>query len=215
VTGDRATSFGAQAETYDRYRPSYPPELIADLLQDAPRCAVDVGCGTAIAGRLLVARGVRVVGVEPDARMAAVATQHGVEVVVSTFEDWAPAETFDLLTAAQSWHWVHPVDGPAKAAAVLRSGGRFAAFWNSYSHSPAARAALTAAYERHAPHLVAWSVTLGTIKADDPLANDGYETLDHDVRARLLDDIADVIATTLDGELTVTMRTGLVTGRRR
>ena len=41
--------------------------------------AADVGCGTGLAARLVAERGVKVLGVEPDERMAHVARRHGIE----------------------------------------------------------------------------------------------------------------------------------------
>jgi len=52
---------------------------------------------------------------------------------VAKFEDWDPAgRVFDAVIAGQAWHWVDPVTGAAKAAQVLRPGGRLAVFWNSF-----------------------------------------------------------------------------------
>jgi SAM-dependent methyltransferase len=87
-----------------------------------PYC-LDVGCGTGISARLFQAAGCRVLGVDPDPRMAELARQGGTETEVAKFEDWDPADrTFDAVIAAQAWHWVDPVAGAAKAAAVLRPG---------------------------------------------------------------------------------------------
>jgi SAM-dependent methyltransferase len=103
-----------------------------------------------------------VLGVEPDARMAERARGHGVEAEVAAFESWADAgRRFDLLTSGQAWHWVNPEAGAAKAAEVLRSGGRFAAFWNETRHTPELRAVFDEVYRRHAPDLLETSVTLG------------------------------------------------------
>ncbi|GMA23651.1 methyltransferase type 11 [Luteimicrobium album] len=128
-----AESFGADAERYDRARPPYPEALIAAVVGTRPdgpaRDALDVGCGTGIAARQLQATGFAVLGVEPDTRMAAFAREHGLPVEVATFETWDPAaRTFDVVAAAQSWHWVDPAVGAAKAAGVLRPGGRLAVF---------------------------------------------------------------------------------------
>ena len=54
---ERAESFGAVAELYDRARPSYPEALIDALLAGGAERVLDVGCGTGIAGALLAARG--------------------------------------------------------------------------------------------------------------------------------------------------------------
>ena len=43
----RAMSFGALSEEYDRVRPSYPSELIDDLVALRPHAVLDVGAGTA------------------------------------------------------------------------------------------------------------------------------------------------------------------------
>lgn len=151
----RAEGFGEDAERYDRSRPDYPAALYDDLLAGGPRLVVDVGCGTGKAGGPLVARGCRVVGVEPDPRMAAVARRRGLEVEVAPFEAWDPAgHRFDLLVAGQSWHWVDPVAGAAKAADALRPGGLVALFWNAGAHDERTAAAFDAVYARLAPHLV-------------------------------------------------------------
>ncbi|GAA4387834.1 class I SAM-dependent methyltransferase [Tsukamurella soli] len=125
-----AESFGTDAAAYDTARPGYPVALIARVVHGLPdREVLDVGCGTGIAARQLQAAGCAVLGVEPDPRMAAFARSRGIPTEVATFEEWEPAgRTFDAVTAAQSWHWVDPEIGAAKAARVLRPGGRLAVF---------------------------------------------------------------------------------------
>src|SRR5690349_21277834 len=96
----RAEVFGSAAEAYDEYRPSYPDALIDDLVAAGPARALDIGCGTGKAGRLLAARGVEVLGVEIDEDMAEVARRSGLEVEVGSFETWEPAgRTFDLAVS--------------------------------------------------------------------------------------------------------------------
>ena len=63
----------------------------------------------------------------------------------------APGRTFDAVIAAQAWHWVDPVAGAAKAAAVLRPGGRLAVFWNAFQPPAELRAAFGAVYQRALP----------------------------------------------------------------
>ena len=172
----RAGSFGEVAEQYDRVRPEYPVELVDTLLAGGPRTVLDVGCGTGISSRLFIARGCAVVGLEPDPRMAEVARRRGVEVESGTIEEWeAGARRFDLLTAGQSWHWVDPLRGAAKAAAVLRPGGRIGLFWNQAHPDPSIRPVLDAVYARHAPELSRRSVLLG--RRDPSLYESGAQSL--------------------------------------
>ena len=148
-----AESFGVDAERYDRTRPPYPEAMVERVAAAAPgRDFLDVGCGTGIAARQFREAGCTVLGVEPDARMADFARRTGIAVEVATFEDWDPAgRTFDAVVAGQAWHWVDPVAGGAKAAAVLRPGGRFAAFWHVFDAPPAVGEALAAAFRRVVP----------------------------------------------------------------
>jgi SAM-dependent methyltransferase len=129
-----AESFGTDAQRYDRARPAYPDALVARIVAASPGPDVlDIGCGTGIAARQFRAAGCTVLGIEPDERMADVARAHGLRVEVATFETWQSADrTFDAVVAAQSWHWVDPVAGAAKAAHVLRPGGRLAVFGHVY-----------------------------------------------------------------------------------
>jgi SAM-dependent methyltransferase len=128
---DRAESFGETAALYDRARPGYPPELIDALVGEGACRVLDIGAGTGIASTLLAARGCDVLGVEVDARMAAIARSRGIAVELAAFERWDPrGRRFDLLTSAQAWHWVQPGVGARRAAAVLAGSGRIAVFWN-------------------------------------------------------------------------------------
>src|ERR1700761_5391335 len=148
-----AESFGADAQRYDRARPSYPRAMVDRVLAASPGPRVlDVGCGTGIAGRLFQAAGAEVLGLDPDDRMAAQARAGGLEVEVARIEDWDPAgRTFDAVVAGQAWHWVDPVQGAATAARALRPGGRVAVFWNSFRPPPGLGEAMTDVLRRVVP----------------------------------------------------------------
>ncbi|MDQ2789165.1 MAG: class I SAM-dependent methyltransferase [Pseudonocardiales bacterium] len=156
----RARSFGQVAELYDRWRPGYPDALYVDVLElGAGGRVLEAGAGTGRATLALAARGASVVAVESDAAMAAVARRRtrgmAVDVQESTFEDCAVAAgTFDLVVAAQAWHWLDPERGAPVAARALRPGGALCLWWNR----PAELAgpvwnAIHDAYAEHAPAL--------------------------------------------------------------
>ncbi|WP_067691912.1 class I SAM-dependent methyltransferase [Nocardia jejuensis] len=147
-----AVSFGSHAARYDRTRPAYPAALVERIVAAAGPGILDVGCGTGTASRQFQAAGCRVLGVEPDARMADFARRGGLTVEESTFETWDPADrTFDAVIAATAWHWVDPLAGAAKAARVLRPGGLLAPFWHVFQLPQEISAAFTTAYTRVAP----------------------------------------------------------------
>ncbi|MFC4011871.1 class I SAM-dependent methyltransferase [Nonomuraea purpurea] len=148
--------FDRVADAYDAGRPSYPDEMYRALAEISGvdldgATTVDVGAGTGIHTRALRARGSRVVALDPGAEMLA--------RLVSRSEDGPPAVAAvlgdgnalpladgaaDLVTYAQSWHWLDPVASIAEARRVLRPRGAIAGCWN-FAH--AAQAEWLAAYE--------------------------------------------------------------------
>ena len=138
---------------------------MAALAGDRPVLEVDAGTGKATL--MFAERGVPVTAVEPSAEMAAVARRAcgafpQVRIEEDDFEHWdARGQTFPLIFAAQSWHWVQVPVGFTKAAGLLELGGVLAAFWNRPIWPEArARDALARAYQLAAPHLD---------PADDPM----------------------------------------------
>ena len=152
----RAESFGSVAEQYDRFRPSYPVELIDDLATLGGGGEVlDVGCGTGRVGTLLAERGMSVLGVEVSAEMAQVARHNGLAVEVAAFEEWAAHERrFDLVVSGQAWHWLDPARAVPKAATVLRPGGTAVVFWNIGSLDEPLQHQLDGVYRYHAPQVL-------------------------------------------------------------
>jgi SAM-dependent methyltransferase len=96
----------------------------------------------------LAERGLEVLGIDPDERMAEVARRHGLTVEVARFEEWDPAgRTFDRVVSGQAWHWVDSRIGPAKAADVLAPGGSLAVFWNRPGYDPVIGTRLDEVYQ--------------------------------------------------------------------
>ena len=139
------------AETYDRYRPR-PPEALLDLLAqlagvEQPALVVDLGSGTGLSARAWAGRAERIVGVEPDQAMRAVAEGlGGVEYVAGTSaETGLPDACADVVTCSQSLHWLEPEPTFAEVARILRPGGVFAAY--DYDPVPVVEPELDAAFD--------------------------------------------------------------------
>ncbi len=180
----RARSFGAAAAEYDRYRPRYPDQLVADVVALVPgRRVLEVGAGTGIATAAFAARGMVMTCIEPDAQMVAVlstrlAGDADLHVDVSTFEQWsaarpADAPGFDALVSAQAWHWTDPTTRWANAGTAVRSGGVIALFWNEDHHAdPRVTDAFLAAYERRG--IEVHSVRQESTPSSDPDGNGNH-----------------------------------------
>lgn len=161
----RRFAFGAVAHLYDEHRPGYPAEVfdeLADLADLRPGARVlEIGGGTGKATLEWVARGYVVTVVEPDPRMAVVVGDRtsdadpAVQVERTTFEEFVSDARFDLIAAAQSWHWVDPARGFEHAADLLAPGGWIGLFYNVPVHRGELAPALDAIYERRAPTIVA------------------------------------------------------------
>ncbi|GAA1501181.1 hypothetical protein GCM10009827_009500 [Dactylosporangium maewongense] len=162
----RSRVFGEVAELYDAGRPGYCDDMVDEVLAYAAlgaRPAAEIGAGTGKATVQFAARGVPVVCVEPDERMAEVLRRntagHGaVTVEVSAFEDWQRAgRRFGLLYAATSWHWTDPGRRWDLVHAALEPGGTLALFWNPHGVVDAGLQAELAEIDRrhgveHSPH---------------------------------------------------------------
>lgn len=131
---DRALSFGAVAEAYERFRPGYPAEL-ADLIMvyagQPVQTALEIGAGTGKATRLFAERGITVTATDPDRAMLAELRKHvppSVRTVQATFEDLRAADSYGLVYAAAALHWTNPEGRWSRVAALLEPGGVFASF---------------------------------------------------------------------------------------
>lgn len=135
TSAPRALLFGLAAESYERYRPGYPDEVVDRTLAFADRevsRAVEVGAGTGKATHAFASRGVAVTALEPDPGMCAVLRREttGLDVtpVQTAFEEFSTGERFHLLFSAASWHWTDPGSRWRRAARLLVPGGALALF---------------------------------------------------------------------------------------
>jgi len=130
---EQANSFGRAVDEYERARPNYPGEAVDWLIPAGARTVLDLGAGTGKFTRSLVARGLDVIAVEPDDVMRAALADAlpAVRALKGTAEGIPlPDASVDLITAAQSWHWVDESRALPEAARVLKPGGSLALVWN-------------------------------------------------------------------------------------
>lgn len=137
MADERATSFGAQARSYEVGRPEYPFEAVAWMLETLPEGArriADVGAGTGKLTRALVgAPNAEIVAIDPDAAMLESLRQNvpGVPTFVGTAEKLPlPDASLDAVVLGQAWHWVEPAAGSIEVGRVMRPGGVLGLIWN-------------------------------------------------------------------------------------
>lgn len=131
---ERALSFGAIAEDYDRLRPTPPPEALDWLVPEGCEVAVDVAAGTGLFTRALAEWVDTVIAVEPDPQMRAVLADRSPGIVVrdGTGESIPmPDASADALFVSSAWHWLDEARALPEIARVLRDGGRLGVLWSS------------------------------------------------------------------------------------
>ena len=146
-TADRALSvhevarsgFGAEAEAYERARPSYPPDAVAWLVERAGHLARSrrrrrrgrhrqVHAPARADGR--VARGGRA-GRGDAARDSPACRRRAAAAEALPFADGS----LDAITVAQAFHWFDAAGALAEFHRVLRPGGRLGLIWNARDRS--------------------------------------------------------------------------------
>lgn len=158
-------SFDSVADLYDIYRPSYPVELIEDIIlisgiQPQGRI-LEIGSGTGKATILFAQKGYEILCLEPGQNMIDIAARNlidypKVSFEKTRFEEWKGDQArFDLVISAQAYHWVPENVRYEKTASILKNRGYLAAFWNMYPGMDGEiRQELDQVYRKRVPELV-------------------------------------------------------------
>src|SRR5688572_16290540 len=133
---DSRERFTATVDNYEKYRPTYPSELIDWVVATSgigPGARVaDLGCGTGISTRLFAARGFNVIGIDPNEEMLKRAIRAGGaeyrkgEASATGLGD----RSVDLIVGGQAFHWFDLAPTFREFRRILKPHGRCAAFWN-------------------------------------------------------------------------------------
>lgn len=146
--------FGTAADDYAKHRQGFPDELYRRLEAHgivAPRrVALDVGTGTGTVARALAARGLVVTALDPSAELLAkageLAEREGVTLraVRATAEETGlPDASFDLVLAAQCFHWFDGMRAAREMHRMLRPGGHVVVVHNDWLNRPGSASLLT------------------------------------------------------------------------
>lgn len=139
--GVSATSrFSNRAENYARFRPGYPEELfpfIEKTMELKPAASiVDIGSGTGLFAEPLLRSGYSVVCIEPNEDMRKAGEERlkkypSFQSIRSTAEATGlPEQSVDLITIAQTFHWLDPVAARLECERVLKPKGKVILAWN-------------------------------------------------------------------------------------
>ncbi|WDV45877.1 class I SAM-dependent methyltransferase [Clostridiaceae bacterium M8S5] len=137
-----STRFDVASDYYDKYRPSYPSQMIEHLLKYTnmvpTKQILEIGSGSGKATELFVNRGYNLTCIEQGVNLVSKGNEkfahtNQVSFINTRFEDWHVSKnTYDLVISAQAFHWVEKPLGFIKSAKALKPNGHVGLFWNMY-----------------------------------------------------------------------------------
>lgn len=129
--------FTGRADNYDKYRPSYPEELLDWLyINTNAKNVADIGAGTGKFTACLAKKPWNITAVEPNSDMLdklRINLPEVIAVQASAENTGLPSDSFDLITVAQAFHWFDKEQFKAECQRLLKDDGRLAIVWNERS----------------------------------------------------------------------------------
>jgi hypothetical protein len=137
---DSKDRFSGRADDYAKYRPHYPQEVATSMEREfglrKSWIIADMGCGTGISSQPFLMAGCRVIGIEPNADMRAIANKSYSEetrfraVEGSAEDSGLPGKSVDLYLAGQAFHWFKGPEARREAMRILKRPRRALLMWN-------------------------------------------------------------------------------------
>lgn len=137
---DLRLKFNEVAAEYDKWRPTYVPDLYTDIMaysgiNQASR-VLEIGIGTGQATLPFLNMNCNLTAVEIGDKLAAYTREKfgeykNLEIKNMAFEDYeCPDNSLDMVYSASAFHWISEEIGYPKVYKLLKSGGTFARFAN-------------------------------------------------------------------------------------
>jgi SAM-dependent methyltransferase len=135
-------AFDSIAKTYDDIRPGYPESVINTIVTvskiPTDGRILEIGCGTGQATLAFARLGYYMECLDIGKTMCSITRQKcsrypKIRVHNRMFETWNPRfSQYDIVLAAQSFHWIEPAVGFLKISRLLKNKGSIALLWNEH-----------------------------------------------------------------------------------
>ncbi|HED03359.1 MAG TPA: class I SAM-dependent methyltransferase [Candidatus Fraserbacteria bacterium] len=137
---DPTLRFSSRVENYIKYRPHYPPAVIATLREECQLASAaliaDIGSGTGLLTELFLQSGNQVFAVEPNREMRAAGERllrnyPGFHSVAGRAEATTLADqSVGFVVAGQAFHWFDRQKARSEFCRILRPAGWVMLVWN-------------------------------------------------------------------------------------
>lgn len=178
-------TFDIDAELYHASRPHYPSELFETLIDttklDKNAHLLEIGIGTGQATQPLAKQGYKITTIELGKNLANVAQRElakypNVKIIQGAFEDIdLPTNSFDLIYAATTFHWIKPDVQFSKPHKLLKKDGYLAVIHTEHVSDEAGDVFVEASqpiYDKYTPKNTDGKFKLPTIKSLKPMKID-------------------------------------------
>ena len=171
--------FYGVADIYDRYRPTYPEELINFMCSKIginQKCFIaDVGSGTGILTKELLKISGKVFAIEPNNDMRNISDINlskfsNYESVCATAENTKLSDcSIDYITVAQAFHWFDRAKFKKECKRILKPNGQVILIWNRRDESSDIVTAIDAISQKYNPEFFSSKNHIRGVKTDNEI----------------------------------------------